>query len=100
MQFVSGEYASFVCRGLDGEICVMKNHMPMVLAVDVGVVVLTDADGEKHTAACGSGFLEVRENDLFRLLPMGRRYRTRKGGGKAYPSCGTGEPQGAPPECR
>ncbi len=64
MQFVSGEYASFVCRGLDGEICVMKNHMPMVLAVDVGVVVLTDADGEKHTAACGSGFLEVRENEL------------------------------------
>lgn len=38
--------------------------MPMVLATDVGVVVLTDGTGEKRTAVCGSGFLEVRDNEL------------------------------------
>lgn len=63
-QFDSGEYTSFVCRGLDGEICIMRGHMPMILAVDVGVAVLTDGSGEKHTAVCGSGFLEVRDNEL------------------------------------
>ncbi len=36
----------------------------MVLAVDVGVITLTDGNGEKRTAACGSGYLEVRENEL------------------------------------
>lgn len=36
----------------------------MVLAVDVGVVTLTDGSGEKHTAVCGSGYLEIRKNEL------------------------------------
>ncbi len=63
-QFDSGMYTSFLCHAIDGEICVLKDHMPMIVAVDIGAIILTDGDGEKHTAVCGSGFAVIKDNVL------------------------------------
>lgn len=63
-QFDSGEYISFLCHAIDGEICILKDHMPMIVAVDIGAIILTDDKGEKHTAVCGSGFAVIKDNVL------------------------------------
>ena len=57
---------ALTCRGLDGEIGVMANHMPCVIALDYGLLKLKHG-GEWTTYLCSEGFLEVYENraDLY-----------------------------------
>ncbi len=57
---------ALTCRGLDGEIGVMANHMPCVIALDYGLLKLK-IGGEWITYLCSEGFMEVYGNraDLY-----------------------------------
>lgn len=52
---------AITCRGLDGELGVLKNHMPCVIALDLGVLKLKK-DGAWKEYLCSEGFLEVYRN--------------------------------------
>ena len=52
---------AITCRGLDGELGILKNHMPCVIALDLGVLKLKK-DGQWKEYLCSEGFLEVYQN--------------------------------------
>ena len=52
---------SVVCRGLDGEIGVLKNHMPCVIAMRLGVLKMKQ-NGAWTEYLCSDGFMEVYQN--------------------------------------
>lgn len=56
--FYSDDVEMIVFNREDGEMGVMAEHMPMVVAVDVGVLKILK-DGEEKFAAVGEGFLEI-----------------------------------------
>lgn len=58
---ISKEVEAITCRGLDGELGVLKNHMPCVIALDLGVLKLKK-DGQWAEYLCSEGFLEVYQN--------------------------------------
>lgn len=62
-EFGSFDVTSFTCNGLDGEVCILKDHMPMMLAIDSGILKYT-VDGEEKKAVCDSGFCEVNNNEV------------------------------------
>lgn len=48
--------------GLLGNLTVLRGHAPLIAALELGVVRVQDAAGEKHFVVDG-GFLEVRANE-------------------------------------
>lgn len=65
-KFFSGDIESLVCNCVDGEICVLKGHTPMIIAIDIGCIKVKQ-NGEWKTAVCDAGFGEVK-NNLVRLF--------------------------------
>lgn len=65
-QFLSDTAQSLVCSGLDGEICILKDHMPMLFALDVGFIKIKK-DGEWSVMMSDEGFAVVNRNvvDIF-----------------------------------
>ncbi len=58
---LSTEVEAITCRGLDGELGILKNHMPCVIALELGVLKLKK-NGEWQEYLCSEGFLEVYKN--------------------------------------
>ena len=48
---------------LNGELGVLKNHAPLIAALDLGVLRYTDPDGSVKKVAVGGGFMEVIYNE-------------------------------------
>ncbi|MDD4776361.1 MAG: F0F1 ATP synthase subunit epsilon [Syntrophomonas sp.] len=46
-----------------GELGVLRNHAPMIAALDVGVLRYTDVDGRIKRMAISGGFMEVMNNE-------------------------------------
>ena len=63
---LSAEVEALTCRGLDGELGILKNHMPCVVALDYGLLKLKRG-GVWTTYVCSEGFMEVYKNraDLY-----------------------------------
>lgn len=64
--FMKDDIESLVCNCVDGEICVLKSHTPMIMAIDIGCIKVKQ-NGEWKTAVCDAGFGEVK-NNLVRLF--------------------------------
>ena len=62
-----GEVERVRVRMIDGDVCLLANHMDYVSAVGAGEAALTLADGQVRTAACIGGMLSVM-NGTCRLL--------------------------------
>lgn len=62
-QFFSGEVDSVTCNALDGELCVLHGHQPMIVALPPGEIKIRQGD-EFKKAFVGDGFMEVRPNDV------------------------------------
>ena len=61
--FLSEDAEALVCTSLDGQLGILKNHMPAVIALDCGVLELKH--GEIRTSYVTSeGFLEVYGNTV------------------------------------
>lgn len=59
--FFSGDVEMVSLRTLDGEIGILANHAPMVIAVSVGPLRLKQ-DGEWLEGVVSEGFMEVKQN--------------------------------------
>ena len=46
-----------------GELGVLRNHAPMIAALDIGVLRFTDAEGSIKRMAVSGGFMEVMNNE-------------------------------------
>lgn len=58
------EVQFLVVPELNGELGVMKNHAPMIAALDVGVLRYTDPEGKIKKIALSGGFMEVIYNEV------------------------------------
>ena len=53
--------------GLDGSFGVLRNHAPLIAALDAGVVSIFDPDGAEEKMAIGGGFFQVAKNEAMIL---------------------------------
>lgn len=61
-QFFKGEVEAVIFSTTNGKMEVMAHHIPMVAALEVGVLRIRQ-DGEMREAFCSEGFLEVRPDE-------------------------------------
>jgi F-type H+-transporting ATPase subunit epsilon len=65
--FFSGEVEMVVLRAPDGELGILKGHIPMVSAVAAGPVRILQ-DGKWQEAAITTGFMEIRQERTIILV--------------------------------
>ncbi len=53
--------------GMDGSFGVLRNHAPIIAALDAGVVSVFDPDGAEELMAIGGGFFQVAHNQAIIL---------------------------------
>ena len=58
-EFYSGEVESLTVETIDGQICVLAGHLPLVTALGVGVMRIVKRGGEVAEAAHTEGFMHV-----------------------------------------
>lgn len=61
--FLETQADSLTCLGLDGEICILQNHMSMILAIKSGVMRI-NTGGEIKRIETGAGFAEINSNQV------------------------------------
>ncbi|MDP8970239.1 MAG: ATP synthase F1 subunit epsilon [Actinomycetota bacterium] len=69
----SGEATEVYARSLDGDLGILPNHQPTLLALDIAPVKVVTADGDEVTYAVHNGFLEMSENRLTVLADAAER---------------------------
>lgn len=57
-----------IARALDGELGILPNHAPLVVALDIAPLRYRK-DGVEHFVAVASGFMEVKDNRVSILAP-------------------------------
>ena len=60
----NGEATRVKAPGVEGSFEVLKNHAPMIAAIEVGTIVVTGVDGNPITIATSGGFVEVQNNTV------------------------------------
>jgi len=60
----NGEATRIKAPGVEGSFEVLKNHAPMIAAIEVGTIVVTGVDGHPITIATSGGFVEVQNNTV------------------------------------
>jgi len=66
-KFFSGEVEMVVLKSLDGEMGILKDHVPMVVAVDIGPIRILQ-DGEWLEAVLNEGFMEITKEKTVILV--------------------------------
>jgi len=56
------EIQFMVAPGAEGELGIMKNHAPLVAALNIGVLRYKNSNGVKKNMAISGGFIEVVDN--------------------------------------
>lgn len=59
-----GKVASITAPGIDGELTILPNHIPLVTPLKSGEITIRETDGEPKYLAVGSGFLVVAGNKV------------------------------------
>lgn len=67
------EIQFLVVPEVNGELGVLKNHAPMIAALDVGVLRYTDSAGSTKKVAISGGFMEVVYNEARVLAETAER---------------------------
>ena len=57
-----------IARALDGEVGILGNHAPLVVALDIAPLRYRK-DGVEHAVAVSGGFMEVKDNQISVLAP-------------------------------
>ena len=57
-----------IARAVDGEVGILYNHAPLVVALDIAPLRYKTGDEEHFVAVC-NGFMEVRDNRISVLTP-------------------------------
>jgi F-type H+-transporting ATPase subunit epsilon len=69
----SGIVQSFTAPGVKGSFQVLFNHAPLLSAIAVGEVKVTEANGNKIRFAASGGFVEVKSNKVILLAESAER---------------------------
>jgi len=69
----SADVTSFSAPGVVGGFQVLKSHAPLLSAIQVGEVKVTDTAGTETRYATSGGFVEVRENHVVMLAETAER---------------------------
>ncbi len=56
-----GEAEKVILRTVNGDVCIMANHIDYAAALGIGAARVTDAQGNTREAACNGGMLSVSE---------------------------------------
>ena len=62
--FYEGEVTMFECRTTEGEIGILKNHIPLTAVLAPGVARIMEPDKENAKAALISGFIEILQDEV------------------------------------
>jgi F-type H+-transporting ATPase subunit epsilon len=62
-----GDVVSVTCPGKEGEVTILKNHVPFVTTLKLGTITARTADTEKHIPV-SHGILEVHTGGVTILL--------------------------------
>jgi F-type H+-transporting ATPase subunit epsilon len=57
-----------IARAVDGEVGILRNHAPLVVALDIAPLRYRK-DGEEHQVAVCGGFMEVKDNQITVIAP-------------------------------
>jgi F-type H+-transporting ATPase subunit epsilon len=63
----SGDAQGVKAPGVEGSFEVLRNHAPMIAAIEIGSIVITDSVGSAITFATSGGFVEVRKDGVIVL---------------------------------
>lgn len=69
-RLLSAEATEVYARTLEGEIGILPDHQPALLALDIGIVRVRTTDGEVEQVAVHHGFLYFRANHLVILADI------------------------------
>ena len=58
-QFLNEEVEMLVVRTVDGDIAILKNHIPLVTPLTIGILKITYPDGTHKIATLCGGYMEV-----------------------------------------
>lgn len=58
-EFLNEDVEMLVVRTVDGDIAILKNHIPLVTPLTIGILKLNYPDGTSKIAALSGGFMEV-----------------------------------------
>lgn len=53
-----------IVKGVEGELGILPNHIPMVTALKIAPVIVKKPDGQNELIAVHGGFMEVRKNKV------------------------------------
>lgn len=62
---------SVVLPGSEGSFGVLKNHAPLLAAVEAGELVVIDAAGNRNSYFVADGFVEIRDNTVRLVVDSG-----------------------------
>ena len=57
-----GEAQSVILRTVNGDICILANHIDYAAPLGIGEAKVTPADGTERVGACSGGLLSVHDN--------------------------------------
>jgi len=60
----SGHASRLQAPGVEGSFEVLKNHAPMIAAIDIGQIIVTDDEAGPIAFATSGGFVEVQHNHV------------------------------------
>ena len=63
-EFFDGEAERVLVRTIDGDVCILANHIPYLTALGMGECRVTGSNGETRRAACIGGMLSVMNNEV------------------------------------
>lgn len=63
--FFDGKATQLSLRSIDGDVSVLKGHIPYLTAVGIGECRVYTGDGNPRLAACCGGLLNVTKNGVF-----------------------------------
>lgn len=62
--YFDGEAQRVIARTIDGDVCILANHIPYLTALGMGECRVTGSNGETRRAACIGGMLSVHNNEV------------------------------------
>jgi len=63
----NGSVETIQVPGMEGPFGVLRNHAPIIAALDPGLVQITDVDGAQIRMAVGGGFFQMADNEAMLL---------------------------------
>ncbi|MBR1586010.1 MAG: ATP synthase F1 subunit epsilon [Clostridia bacterium] len=59
-----GQAEKIILRTINGDVCILVNHIDYATPLGIGEARVTDADGNTRVAACNGGMLSVHNNEV------------------------------------